>query len=567
MNLPDKLMLEYRRWLDHAVLDQEVSRELEQMEGDDEAIADAFYKNLQFGTGGLRGVIGAGTNRMNIYTIARAAQGLANYLIKHFRQRERSVAIGFDSRVNSELFARTASDVLAANRFKVFLFPELMPTPCLSFAVRKLKCAAGIMVTASHNPAEYNGYKVYGQDGGQITDGAASEIWNEIEALDILNGSKRSSFEEGVRNRAIQYISKPVVDAYMKSVKELSLYDKKLNRDIKIVYSPLNGSGRKPVLRCLQECGFKNITLVAEQEMPDGRFPTCPYPNPEEKEAMALGIEYAGRVNAELVLATDPDCDRVGISVRDESGDYILLSGNETGVLLFDYICRRRLEMGTMPDRPVMIKTIVTTDMAEIIAADYGVETINVLTGFKYIGEQIGLLEQKGRAASFIWGFEESYGYLSGVHVRDKDAVNGSMLICEMLVYYKEKGITLLDRLGELYKKYGYWMNTLYSFQFTGADGSKEMQKIMEDMRKGAEEVAGYKVTEYLDYSMGIQGLPKSNVIKFKLDNQSSVVLRPSGTEPKLKIYISASSKTEEEARLITGQICSYIEQKLSVNA
>lgn len=566
MDVSDKFRREYRRWLEHAVLDQNLIRELKQMEGDEEAITDAFYKSLQFGTGGLRGVIGAGTNRMNIYTVARATQGLANYLIKRFTKPDRRVAIGYDSRINSELFARTAADVMAANHIQVFLYSELMPTPCLSFAVRILKCAAGIMITASHNPANYNGYKVYGQDGGQITDSTASDILREIDALDMLNGSKRSSFEDGVRKGQIEYIRESVTDEYIQRVKKLSLSDKQLNRDIKIVYSPLNGTGRKPVQRCLRECGFENITLVTEQEMPDGSFPTCPYPNPEEKKAMELGIEYARQINAELVLATDPDCDRVGVSVRDNKGNYRLLSGNETGVLLLDYICSRRKYMGTMPDKPVMIKTIVTTDMAEAIAADYGVATINVLTGFKYIGEQIGLLEQSGRMDSYIWGFEESYGYLSGTHVRDKDAVNGSMLICEMLAYYKEKGITLMDRLDELCQKYGYWVNILCSFQFTGAGGSKKMKKIMGIVRSGAACVAGHKVIECLDYADGINGLPKSDVVKYKLDNQCSVILRPSGTEPKLKVYISACSETKAEACLETERISCDIQQKIEIN-
>ena len=551
---------EYFRWLGEAGRDEDVIKELKDMEGDACKIQDAFYKNLEFGTGGLRGVIGAGTNRMNVYTVAKATQGYADYLKKNFPIEKRMAAISFDSRIKSELFAKSAAEVLAANGVRVLIFRELMPTPCLSYAVRQLGCAGGIMVTASHNPAQYNGYKVYGADGGQITDTAAAKILSDIDKTDVLNGAKRIAFEEGLGSGTIQFIGDDVIDAYIGSVKSLSLAEQEMGReDMSIVYSPLNGTGRVPVFRCLRECGFRKITMVKEQEYPDGTFPTCPYPNPEEKDAMALGIEYAKRVNADLVLATDPDCDRVGIAVKKHENEYTLLSGNETGILLFDYICSERLAQGKMPEDPVAVKTIVTTEMARAIAQNYGVRLINVLTGFKYIGEQITQLEKSGRGNSYIFGFEESYGYLSGTHVRDKDAVNASLLICEMFAHYKEKGISLIDRLTQLFLKYGYWVNTLHSIRMEGADGMAKMQEIMEKFRAGVDEFAGYKVAECTDYAEGINGLPKSNVLQFRLENQCSVVIRPSGTEPKLKVYISACAGTKELAERAAEDVKKFV--------
>lgn len=543
---------EYTRWRALAAEDPDLIRELDVVADDEAKIEDAFYRDLEFGTGGLRGVIGAGTNRMNVYTVAKASQGLANYVKSHFPEEKRSIAVSYDSRIKSDLFARVASSVFAKNGIRVHIYRELMPTPCLSFAVRRLECAAGIMVTASHNPSKYNGYKVYGADGCQITTQAAKEILAEIEKLDIFEEIQKQTFESGLSEGKISYIDDTVIAEFIDSVRAESVLgsDDRVNRDVTIVYSPLNGTGLKPVLRALRESGFTNIKVVKEQEQPDGNFPTCPYPNPEIKEAMALGIEYAKRENADLLLATDPDCDRVGIAVKNPGGEHVLLSGNETGMLLLDYICSRRTANGTMPEHPVMVKTIVTIDMAEQIAAAYGVKTINVLTGFKYIGEQIGKLEAAGRARDYIFGFEESYGYLSGSYVRDKDAVNGAFLICEMFAYYKAQGIGLWEKLQELYQRYGYCLNTLHSYTFEGAAGFEKMQEIMALVRKDIESIGGLRVKECLDYSRGLDGLPESDVLKFRLEDGCSVVIRPSGTEPKLKVYVSVRAEGREEAKM-----------------
>lgn len=583
-NMKELIEKEYNRWCQYATADQDVVKELKEMEGKEEAVEDAFYRNLAFGTGGLRGVIGAGTNRMNIYTVAKASQGLADYVNKNFTAGERSIAISFDSRIKSDQFARIAANVFAANGIHVFIYSELMPTPCLSFAVRRLHCAAGIMVTASHNPAKYNGYKVYGMDGCQITTKAAEEILAEIEKVDIFSDVKGlestvSGEDDSVVEKAqIEKISQDVITDFVECVKGESLLsgdhaalegEKPIDKNVSIVYSPLNGTGLKMVLRTLQESGYTNITVVKEQELPDGNFPTCPYPNPEIREAMELGISYAEKNNADLLLATDPDCDRVGIAVKNTegssksqtTGEYVLLSGNETGILLLDYVCSRRQKMGTMPDHPVMIKTIVTMDLAERIAAHYGVDTINVLTGFKFIGEQIGLLEENHREKDYIFGFEESYGYLSGSYVRDKDAVNGAFLICEMFAYYKSQGISLLEKLQELYKTYGYCLNTLHSYEFEGASGFEKMQGIMKKFRGTIDSLAGKKVLQCLDYGMGLDGLPKSDVLKFLLEGGCSVVVRPSGTEPKLKTYLSVSAETREEAEGLEKKLTQDVEK------
>lgn len=546
-----KIMEEYHRWQQRALKDQDIVNELSEIEGDAIRIEDAFYRDLAFGTGGLRGVIGAGTNRMNIYTVAKASQGLSDYVNSHFPEEARSIAVSYDSRIKSDVFSKVAAGVFAANGIKVHIYPELMPTPCLSFAVRELKCSAGIMVTASHNPSKYNGYKVYGADGCQITTEAAAQILAEIEKLDIFDDVRSMDFETGVEEGKIRYIPESVYTAFVDAVKSQSMLDEsvEIDKNVAIIYSPLNGTGLKPVLRTLKESGYDNITVVREQEKPDGNFPTCPYPNPEIREAMALGIDYAKKYQADLLLATDPDCDRVGIAVRSREGDYVLLSGNETGMLLLDYICSRRQETGRMPEDPVLVKTIVTIDMAERIAAHYGVRTVNVLTGFKFIGEQIGLLEKDNKADSYIFGFEESYGYLSGSYVRDKDAVDGAFLICEMFAYYRTRGISLLDKLNELYETYGYCLNTLHSFEFEGTAGFEKMQKIMADFRKGVDSFGGKKVVSCLDYSQGLDGLPKSDVLKFLLEDHCSVVVRPSGTEPKLKTYISVSAENSEAAK------------------
>lgn len=542
---------EYTRWLECAVEDRDLTAELKEMQNDKGKQEDAFYRNLEFGTGGLRGVIGAGTNRMNVYTVAKASQGLAEYVKKHGGQKK-GIAISYDSRIKSDLFARVAAQVFAGNGIQVYIYDELMPTPCLSFAVRSLGCEAGIMVTASHNPSKYNGYKVYGSDGCQITTEAAAEILSAIEAVDVFDNILKMNFDEAVDCGRIRWIDERVTADFVDCVKKQGVLgaQDQLDKNVAIVYSPLNGTGLKPVLRTLRESGFTNITVVKEQEQPDGHFPTCPYPNPEIREAMALGIEYAKERDADLLLATDPDCDRVGIAVKDEKGKHVLLSGNETGMLLLDYICSRRMANGTMPEHPVMIKTIVTIDMAERIAAHYGVETKNVLTGFKFIGEQIGLLEQKGQEKSYIFGFEESYGYLSGSYVRDKDGVNAAFLICEMFAYYKAQGISLWQKLKGLYQTYGYCLNTLHSFTFEGAAGFMKMKEIMASLRKEINGIGGKKILKCLDYSLGLDGLPKSDVLKFILEDQCSVVVRPSGTEPKMKVYLSVSAENMEMASL-----------------
>ncbi len=553
-------MEKYNLWCINATQDKDLIEELRNIKDDENAINDAFYRDLEFGTGGLRGVIGAGTNRMNVYTVAKASQGLANYILNNYKLEDRKIAVSYDSRIKSDLFAKTASSVFVANGIEVFIYKELMPTPCLSFAVRELKCAAGIMVTASHNPAKYNGYKVYGNDGCQITTEAAEEIYSEISNVDIFNGVKYADFDNAVNSGAIKYIDDSVYTNFIEEVKNQSvLFGEKIDKNVSIIYSPLNGTGLKPVLRALKESGFTNVTVVEEQRNPDGNFPTCSYPNPEIKEAMSLGIEYAKRYNADLLLATDPDCDRVGIAVKDVGGEFVLLTGNETGILLLDYICSRRIEYNRMPNNPVMVKTIVTIDMAKKIADKYGVKTIDVLTGFKFIGEQIGLLQENGAEDSYIFGFEESYGYLSGSYVRDKDAVNASLLICEMFAFYKSKGISLLDKLSEIYSEFGYCLNTLHSLEFEGESGFNKMQKIMQSFKEGLEAIANRKVIEILDYNKGLNGLPKSNVIKFILEGNSSVVVRPSGTEPKIKLYFSISAKNKETAIKIENECYEFM--------
>jgi len=559
------LQAKYETWLEKAVADPDLKPELEAMAGNEAKIEDAFYKDLEFGTAGLRGVIGAGTNRMNVYIVARASQGLSNYVINHYAPEERRIAISYDSRIKSDVFAKIAAEVFAANGIKAYIFPQLMPVPCVSYATRYLKCAAGIMVTASHNPSKYNGYKVYGADGCQMTTAAANEVLGEIEKLDLFADSKKIPFEDGLKAGSIEWIPEEVYTAFVEEVKKQSVVgDAEINKDVAIVYSPLNGAGLKPVLRTLKETGYTNITVVKEQEQPDGNFPTCPYPNPEIHEAMALGMEYAAKYNADLLLATDPDSDRVGIAVKDKDGSYQLLSGNQTGMLLTDYVCARRTENGTMPKDPVVIKTIVTTDMVEQIASHYGVRTVNVLTGFKYIGEQIGLLEKQGKADSYIFGFEESYGYLSGSYVRDKDAVDAAFLICEMFCYYKTRGISLLEKLDELYKTYGYCLNTLYSYQFEGAAGFAKMQEIMKDFQTaGIQEFGGRKVETLLDYNTGIDGLPKENVLKFLLEGHGSVVVRPSGTEPKLKTYVTVSATDKAAAEAIEQKIVEDLKKRI----
>ena len=541
----------YKKWLERA--NDEIKEELNRYSEKEKE--DSFYKDLSFGTGGLRGVIGAGTNKLNVYTIGKATQGLANFL--NFTYTCPAVAIGFDSRIKSDIFARKAAEVFATNGIKVYLFPRILPVPTVSYAVRYLGASCGVMITASHNPSKYNGYKVYGNDGCQITTEAAKIIQEEINKVDEFEDVKEYQGEP------IEYISEEVLDHFIMEVKKQSvLFGDEVDKNVSIVYSPLNGAGLEPVTRVLKESGFENITVVEEQRNPDGSFPTCPYPNPEIKEALSLGLEYCKKVGADLLLATDPDCDRVGIAVKDERGEYTLLSGNEVGILLFDYICSQRVKHNRMPENPVMVKTIVTMDLGERIAEHYGVKTVNVLTGFKFIGEQIGLLEKEGREDSYIFGFEESYGYLSGSYVRDKDGVNGAYLIAEMFAYHKTKGVSLIEKLKELFDIYGYCLNTLHSFTFEGASGFNKMQEIMKEFHKGLDEICGLKVVKIEDYSNGLNGLPKSDVVKFILEEKCSVVVRPSGTEPKLKTYISVSAENKEKAEVIEQKITEALNEK-----
>lgn len=549
-------MEHYRRWLDRAGENAALAEELRSIETDPIAIEDRFYRELEFGTGGLRGILGAGTNRMNVYTVAKATQGYANYLLRTCSAP--SVAIAYDSRVNSTLFAQTAAAVFAANAVAVRLYPRLMPTPALSFAVRELGCSGGIVVTASHNPADYNGYKVYGADGCQITTAAANAIQDEINAVDCFDGVKAASFDAALAQGLVSYISEDTVDRYLQAVSTASVLPGEIPRDVSIVYTPLNGAGISCVPRCLQAHGFTHLTIPEEQRDPDGSFPTCPFPNPEVREALEVGLAWAERTGSDLLLATDPDCDRVGCAVRD-GGGYTLISGNEMGVLLLDFICKLRTQQGTMPANPVAVKTIVTTPMAEKIAAHYGVELRNVLTGFKFIGEQIGLLEQAGEAQRYIFGFEESYGYLSGSFVRDKDAVNAALLICELFAYYKAQGKTLVQVLDGLYETYGCYRAALLSFTFAGSAGFARMGQLLDSLRQTPPAALGGRaVTGCEDYLKPHAGLPASNVLRYALDGGAEAVVRPSGTEPKLKVYLTAAEPTRQESDALLDRLSAH---------
>ena len=539
-------MQRYETWRSQPGLDETLSKELSAMEGDAEKILDSFGCDLAFGTAGLRGVLGAGTNRMNIYTVARATQGLASWLAG--TSLPQKVAIAYDSRVGSTLFSKVAAQGLAANGMTVYLYPRLEPTPALSFAVRYYGCGAGINVTASHNPAQYNGYKVYGADGCQITTEAAAAIQQEIDRIDPFADVHTLDFAKGLASGVIAYIGEDTVERYLAAVSTASLLPEDVSRSASIVYTPLNGTGISCVPRCLRAHGFTNISIPPEQAEPAGTFPTCPYPNPEIREALSVGLRLAEETGSELLLATDPDCDRVGAAGKTAEG-YRLITGNEMGVLLLDFVCRMRRANGTMPERPVAVKTIVTTPMAEKVAAHYGVELRNVLTGFKYIGEQIGLLEKDGEADRYIFGFEESYGYLSGSFVRDKDAVNASLLICEMFIWYKSQGKTLADALEALYTQYGFYEAKLLSFTFEGSAGFAHMTELLDSLRVSPpEKLAGETVRQVIDYDRDETGLPRSNVLRFVLDG-GEVVVRPSGTEPKLKIYLTAARESREKSR------------------
>ena len=541
---------EYKRWSQAQLEDPALTKELAQIAGDDDQIKERFAVALKFGTAGLRGVLGAGTNRMNIYVVRQATQGLANWV--KTQGGNQLVAISYDSRINSDVFAKEAAKVLAANGIKVRIYDALMPVPALSFATRYYGANAGIMITASHNPAKYNGYKAYGPDGCQMTDDAAAVVYAEIQKTDVLAGAKLVSFEEGLASGMIQYVEDACKEALYDAIKARSVRPGLCKTaGLKLVYSPLNGSGLVPVTRVLHDIGITDITIVPEQQYPDGNFPTCPYPNPEIFEALRLGLDLAKKSGADLMLATDPDADRVGIAIKCPDGSYELVSGNEVGVLLLDYICQGRIENGTMPKNPVAVKSIVSTPLADAVAKSYGVEMRNVLTGFKWIGDQIARLEKAGEVDRFIFGFEESYGYLAGPYVRDKDAIIGSMLICEMAAYYRSIGSSIKERLEAIYAKFGRYLNKVDSFEFPGLSGMDKMAAIMDSLRKDPPaEIGGYKVTKVTDYEKSEEtGLPAANVLIYALDGGATVVVRPSGTEPKIKTYFTTLGKDLAEAQ------------------
>ncbi len=547
----------YQLWCEKAVGDPDLVKELDSIKDDEAAISDAFYKDLEFGTGGLRGVIGAGTNRMNIYTVGKASQGLAAY-VNSVKQNGK-IAVAYDSRIKSELFARTAASVFAANGIKVYIYKELMPTPMLSYAVRRLGCDAGVVVTASHNPAKYNGYKAYGPDGCQLGLEAADYVLSIMNKVDIFDEVKTVDFDTAVKNGNIEFIGDDVIEDYLNCVLACRVAPEADVKSLKVIYTPLHGSGNKPVRSILSKIGVENVTVVPEQEMPNGNFPTAPYPNPEIRQAFECALKLAETVKPDLLLATDPDCDRVGIAVN-TGDDYKLLSGNDVGALLLDFVLSRRKANGTLPEKPIAVKTIVTTELCRKIAADYGCELRDVLTGFKFIGEQITNLEEKGEENRFVFGFEESYGYLGGTYVRDKDAVIASMLICEMVAFYKAKGLLLTDVLDGLYKKYGYYFCSQKSFTCEGESGMKRIAEIMDTLRRDTPaEIAGEKVVKADDYEKSVSRnlkngteskitLPVSNVLCYYMADGSSLIVRPSGTEPKIKLYIGSVGVTEEDA-------------------
>ena len=542
-------MDDYKRWLSAELEDGDLSAELALIEGKDDEIKDRFAVSLKFGTAGLRGVLGAGSNRMNIYVVRQATQGLANWV--KTQGGNQLVAISYDSRIKSDVFAKEAACVLAANGIKVRIYDALMPVPALSFATRYYQANAGIMVTASHNPAKYNGYKAYGPDGCQMTDDAAAVVYAEIQKTDILEGAKRISFEEGIAQGLIEYVGDDCKEGLYDAIKACQVRPGLCKTaGLKLVYSPLNGSGLVPVTRILADIGIDDITIVPEQQYPDGNFPTCPYPNPEIYEALHLGLELAKASGADLMLATDPDADRVGIAMKCPDGSYELVSGNEVGVLLLDYICQGRIEKGTMPKNPVAVKSLVSTPLADAVAANYGVEMRNVLTGFKWIGDQIAGLEAAGEVERFILGFEESYGYLAGPYVRDKDAVVASMLICEMAAYYRSIGSSVKERLESIYAKYGRYLNKVDSFEFPGLSGMDKMAGIMTSLREAPPaEIGGYKVVKVVDYKKTAEtGLPSANVLVYTLAGGATVIVRPSGTEPKIKTYFTTLGKDLAEA-------------------
>lgn len=565
----------YELWLEKTKDDKETHDELLSIEGNDDEILDRFYKNLEFGTAGLRGVLGAGTNRMNTYTVCQATQGLADYLNGAYENS--SVAIGYDSRINSDVFSRRCAEVLAANGIKVYIYPRLMPTPLLSYAVMRLKCKSGIVITASHNPSKYNGYKCYDPAGFQMTEEAAAATYECIQKVDMFSDIKSVPFDEAVEKGLIEYIPDSIVEEFYSLVMLRPINPDVIERsDIKIIYTPLNGTGNVPVRTILSRAGFKNVSVVKEQEMPDGKFPTCPYPNPEIRQVFECGLEMTKTEKADILLATDPDCDRVGIAVL-TNGEYILLTGNDVGVLLANYILSARKEKG-MPTDMFMTKSFVSTPLFNKVAEKYGCTVVDVLTGFKYVGEFIAKLEKSGEENRFLMGFEESYGYLIGTHARDKDAVAASLMICEMAAYYKEQGKTLVDVLNGIYEEFGYYCNRLYNFMFEGASGMVKMGEIMNDTRLSPPaELAGMKVLEVQDFDAGTItntadgskreiGLPKSNVLAYSLPDGNFAIVRPSGTEPKIKVYITGCGKTAEEAEATAAALGEAMKSLLGIN-
>ena len=561
----------YELWLRNATNDPDLTSELESIRGNDAEILDRFYRCLEFGTGGLRGVIGAGTNRMNVYTVAQATQGLANYLNEEFE--EPSVAIGYDSRIKSQLFAETAAGVLAANGIKVYIYSELMPTPMISYAVMRLHCSSGIVITASHNPSKYNGYKCYDSKGYQMTDEGAKKTYDYISKVDIFNDVKMMSFDDALAEDMVDFIEDWLIDDFYSDVLSRQIEKGICKKaDLKVIYSPLNGTGNKPVKTILKKIGVKDLKIVLAQEKPDGNFPTCPFPNPEIQQVFEEGMKLTNDFPADIMLATDPDCDRVGIAVR-HNGEYKLMTGNEVGCMLTEYILSRRKAQGTLCDNPVVVKTIVTTELIRAIAKEYNAEVFDLLTGFKYIGELIEQLKEKGEEYRYELGLEESYGYLTGTHARDKDAVNASMMIIEMAAYYKTQGKTLVYVMNGLYEKHGMYLNTLLNFGFEGADGMKKMADMMDSMRNNPPaEIGGIKVKKVSDYltskatdtetgATEVIDLPSSNVLSYALEDDNKVVIRPSGTEPKIKIYITAHSDTRDNAEKLTDVFAESIKK------
>lgn len=556
---------EYNRWLQADLVDFDLKHELHQIADDDEAIKDRFAVALKFGTAGLRGVLGAGTNRMNIWVVRQATQGVADWV--KTQGGTQTVAISYDSRLKGWNFARDAAGVLAANGIHVVIYDELMPVPALSFATRYYHCNAGIMITASHNPAKYNGYKAYGPDGCQMTDDAAAVVYASIQKTDVLTGAAYMSFAQGVQEGLIQFVSDECKKALYAAIEACQVRPGLCAKaGLKLVYSPLNGTGLVPVTHVLQDMGITDITIVPEQEYPNGYFTTCSYPNPEIFDALKLGLELAKKEGADLMLATDPDADRVGIAMKCPDGSYELVSGNEMGVLLLDYICAGRIEKGTMPEHPVAVESIVSTPLAEAVAKHYGVELRHTLTGFKWIGDQIARLEAKGEEKRFIFGFEESYGYLAGSYVRDKDAIVGSMLICEMAAYYRSKGSSIKQRLEEIYAQYGRYLNKVDAFEFDGLSGMEKMAGIMSGLRTNAPvSFAGHKVVKVTDYEDSeATGLPKANVLRYDLDDGAVVIVRPSGTEPKIKTYFTTRGTTLAEAQKEKDDLAAAVKPLLS---